>query len=155
MIFIPFCQLDDISIHGSDHQKFLESFPQKIVPPHIDTFLSNIQMFFNSMHLPSKNDPLSDKTASYSDSSQQVLSPISEDSTEACFVDGMFNILNPLESDLQDQESSSLNISLTNLRKAGARRCGFKNLPIMNSTSEDLSSSISFFLLLYSYQLPN
>ena len=137
LLFHPFRNLQDISSNGSYHQKFLECFPHKIVPPHMNTFLANIQMFYNSIHLPAKDDPLSDLTTAYSNSTTPVEPEVTDE--EDCFVDGFFNVCNPLEDDLQDSESSELNICLSNLRKAGARRCGFQNIPTMNPSSESLS----------------
>ena len=129
LLYHPFHKVEDITINGSYHQKFLELFPYKTLPPEIDSILSNVQMFYNSMHLPPKEDPLVDNTVPFKGSTQDtfqndVNNDVPEDDN---LVDVFFNIFNPLDSAQDTGESTEPTLCLLNLRKAGARQCGFNN----------------------------
>ena len=137
ILYHPFRSLSDLTVDGSYHQKFITLFPTKYLPPHIETVLDNVQMFYNSMHLPAREDPLSETTVPFSSTSTSAShTPDEEDDPDDTFLEGLFGFLDPSTI----QGPSDPKYSLFGLRKAGARHCGFEHLPTHFPTSSDTSS---------------
>lgn len=144
LLFFPFRSIQDMMIDGSFHKRFLHTYPRGMLPHRTLSILSNVQMFYNSMKLPAKDDPLSEVTTPFkptTGSSQQPdMTP--EDDAEGAF-DVMLEILAANHTPTLPPDPSSLHsISLDSMRKEGARGCGFHNLPSMNSTTSVFNDTL-------------
>jgi len=54
----PFRTLEDLTVEGSFHKKFKRLHQEFKVPAPVRERLANVQMFYNSMRLPAREDPL-------------------------------------------------------------------------------------------------
>jgi hypothetical protein len=143
ILYHPFRVAEDLCINGSYHQKFLAIFPNKCLPPHIDSVLNNIQMYYNSMRLPSRDDPLKETTAPFSTCPSGLSADDGmDDDFDDTFAEGIFEFFND-GINPQPTESTNPSFSLFNLRKAGARRCGFENLPCMKPAGPASLTAVS------------
>jgi PIF1-like helicase/Ulp1 protease family, C-terminal catalytic domain/Helitron helicase-like domain at N-terminus len=140
VLYHPFRSSADLTLDGSYHKKFLQLFPhQDMVPSQIATILQNIQMFYNSMRLPAIEDPLLHSTSPFSETmhTPHADDNSSDTSSDSCF-DSILDLASLHYNEFPDTDSN--HITLLNLRKAGARHCGFDNLPLMNEQSFNLPS---------------
>ena len=130
LLYHPFRIIDDLTLDESFHKKFKYVY-QSGIPPDIEEVLENVQMFYNSMRLPAREDPIRDSTIPFKprDKSSQNQEEAEEDDED--FFDGIFDVLFPgqeREQQLQD-DNCQLKMSLDKIRGAGGRRCGFSHLP--------------------------
>ena len=137
ILYHPFRSSSDLTVDGSYHLKFITLFPTRYLPPHIESVLNNVQMFYNSLRLPAREDPLAETTVPFSSSTtSQSHTPDEEDDPDDTFLDGLFGFLDPSTI----QHPSNPQYSLFQLKKSGARHCGFENLPTHFPTSSDTST---------------
>ncbi len=127
VLYHPFRTLQDLTVDGSFHKKFKRLFHNG-VPHHITEVLSNVQMFYNSMRLPAKEDPLRHCTTPFESSNNDDNNHDSDGEDDDNFFDGMFDVLNPPSSP-PIQQQDSVQMTLKAIRKDGARGCGFYDLP--------------------------
>jgi hypothetical protein len=129
ILFYPFRKWTDLVISGSYHKRFLQVFPQGRLPIEAYKILSNVQLYYDSLRLPARDDPISSCTTPFrgpgEDCCEKDESDIEDD--ESDFTD-LFGLLST-PSHADDNSSSFLKLSLLPLRKQGARGCGFQNLP--------------------------
>ena len=121
----PFRTLSDLTINGSFHEKFIQVYGNGQMPHRLQRILGNIQMFYNSMRLPAKDDPLLSRTQPFKGDTGEGKEENGEEE-EDNFFDGVFEFL-------QCSNSTPMNnadeVGLTAMRKEGGRKCGFSNLP--------------------------
>ncbi|CAB9528287.1 DNA helicase [Seminavis robusta] len=101
-------------------------------------------MFYNSVRMPAKEDPLRYCTESFQGpKSNRQDSQEEEEDDDDNFFDGVFNLLSSEHKQLTGAISTNApaKLSLNNLRKAGARGCGFNNLPSIAECTPSLSDS--------------
>jgi hypothetical protein len=140
VLFHPFRSLQDVTIQGSFHKKFLHLFPHpQSLPQRMHKMLFNIQLFYNGMKLPAKEDPLTFHTVPFS--SPEVPSPSKATIPESgpSTLDHILDLFaaaypEPPSNSSSSQDPDIPNISLHALRAQGARRCGFSHLPTMHTT---------------------
>ncbi|CAB9528243.1 hypothetical protein SEMRO_2179_G317910.1 [Seminavis robusta] len=128
VLYHPFRSLDDITIDGSFHKMFKRVYHTG-VPCHIRELLSNVQMFYNSVRMLPKEDPILNCTERFhSPGSTDLQDQDSDAEDDDNFFDGVFDLLSPQRQQQAQASNSGVvqgNISLQNLRKAGARGCCF------------------------------
>lgn len=145
VLFHPFRTVADITIDGSFHRKFVDLYPFKQrVPLHIQNILTNVQMYYDSLRLPAREDPLRAQTTCFRNTE---MPPLADDDMEEdnydCDVDG--NIFQTFFLDNQPcqplaAEHPLTSLSLTSLRTAGHRGCGYQNLPSFAGVTPTLPS---------------
>jgi PIF1-like helicase/Helitron helicase-like domain at N-terminus len=129
-LYHPFRKIEDITFDGSFHKKFLQIFPKQTFPSHIESLLTNVQMFYNTMRLPPRDDPVTENTTPFKGHNDDMSDDESVAEDDDNFFDSAFDILNAGNPSVNAESTPPTNISLTNLRKSGARGCGFYNLPL-------------------------
>ena len=129
VLYVPFRSIEDITISGSFHKKFRSLFHNG-VPNEIQDMLSNIQLFYNSMRLPPRDDPLHDSTAPFAAPTADKGDETEEEDDDN-FFDGIFDVLGGSNQHATQNNGNNSNsrLSLQTLRKEGRRGCGFYDLP--------------------------
>lgn len=134
----PLRNISNICVDGSFHKKF-KTIYHNGVPSKIRELLSNVQMFYNSMRLPAREDPLNNKTTPFSTPKDDKRDEEEDQETDnGTFFDGIFDLLDGNKTDSQYasiEVSSNVKqaISLASIRKEGARGCGFLNFPTQSA----------------------
>ncbi|CAB9504395.1 helicase PIF1 [Seminavis robusta] len=138
VLYHPFRTLQDLTIDGSFHKMFTRLYHDG-VPDHIRELLSNVQMFYNSVRMPAKEDPLKHCTEQFEAPNSNH--PVSEEEEEDDdnFFDGVFNLMSPQPTITSNE--LQMKVSLNNLRRAGGRGCGFNNLPQTDECTSFLRDS--------------
>ena len=142
ILFIPFRTKDDLTVEGSFWKGFKRRFHNG-VKPHIRNFLNNIQLFYNSMRMPALDDPLRDMTDAYQSPFPAEHENESEDDEDEEYFDGMLGVL-AHQSKPPRQSNHTGDLSFTALRRAGARNCGFLNMPSLMDVNTPFPSSEPF-----------
>jgi AAA domain len=139
ILFYPFRHIDDLTTRNSYFLKFRSVFHDGM-PTRVKHILSNVQMFYNSMRMPPKIDPVFDATVPFTDKKTSPDEPHDheeeDDSDE--FLQTMFSgLLQPITP---PPTNGIDNLSLERLKADGARGCAYKHLPkaIDISSTEDL-----------------
>lgn len=87
------------------------------------------------MRLPPRDDPLQETTTPFvASNSAQVQQNNTDEEVDETFFDGIFGLFQEVTSyENSDPSTGFTTYTLSNLRKPGARSCGFDNLPTMAS----------------------
>ena len=130
ILFHPFRQRTDLTTNGSYFKKFRTLY-RGSVPQRIRNILTNVQMFYNSMRMPPKDDPLFKTTTAYNPPKTCDDCTKEEEEDDGNFFDGMFDVLqHSTNQPPSPQQSNGVKgYDLTAIRKDGARGCGFYDLP--------------------------
>ena len=73
-------------------------FPHRVLPSNIDKVLTNVQMFYDNMHLPSRDDPLGETIMPLCTTEQTGQTPCDSDieyDMDDTFPTGIFGLLDP------------------------------------------------------------
>ena len=123
----PFRCLDDLTVNGSFHGMFVQLWSNGRMPHQLQGILEHVQMFYNSMRLPAKDDPLRSRTIPFrgdpSDAEQ-----CKEEEDDDNYFDGVFELMHQSHDDDAGSDGGA-GINLISMRKEGGRKCGFDNLP--------------------------
>lgn len=128
VLFKPFRTVEDLRADGSYHKMFRRVYHNG-VPERVSEILGNAQMFYNSMRLPAKEDPLFDGTTPFRSPDKNGLEDEDEEDTEDNFFDGVFTMMAGQTATADNAREEVHGISLGPIRKQGGRGCGFDNLP--------------------------
>lgn len=121
----------DLTLDGSCHKMFKHHW-RRGVPSPIKSFLSNVQIFHNSMRLPAREDPLRATAFPFSSPDSPNEEQEEEEEDDGAFFDGIFDVLS-LGTQASFSSGSEPPMSLTSIHRDGGRACGFENLPPLDS----------------------
>ena len=130
VLFHPFRELSDLTIRNSYFLKFRNVY-KGYVPCDVRNILTNVQMFYNSMRMPPKDDPLFKTTVKYTPPYSDKSDEKEEEEDDGTFFDGMFNVgtAAPQQTTTHQPQIPPSGYDLTAIRKDGGRGCGFFDLP--------------------------
>jgi hypothetical protein len=157
ILFHPFRRIEDITVDGSYYKKFIALYGRNhggALSPRIKNILSNVQMFYNSMRMPPRKDPIFEETTVFKseldNGNGQCEDAEAEEDEE--FVSGMFHLLSATSKESQpsnsEEEDNPVSYSLNNIRGNGARGCGFHDLPAEVRLKNDSVSENKPFILI-------
>ena len=125
-LFRPFRTAEDLTVDGSYHKMFKRVYHDGI-PARVSRILSNVQMFYNSMRLPAKEDPLYDRTVPFKTQGRGRDDEEEEEEDEDNYFEGVFAMSS--DGGTEKRGEGGMALSLKHIRKEGGRGCGFFDLP--------------------------
>jgi PIF1-like helicase len=142
ILFHHFRTLDDLMNDGSYHKRLLELYPKGKLPTEACKILNNAQMYYDSLRLPARDDPITCCTTPFQGPQQEWCEDDDSDNdNEDDFTDlfGLLTAGQPILNHADNQSSSIIALSLLSLRKQGGKGCGFMNLPSLFTSVPALS----------------
>ena len=129
ILFEPFRRVEDLTVKGSFLLGFKRRYKRSLPKTRMRDILNNVQLFYNSMRMPGLDDPLCELAKQYQwEESPTQKDEEEEEEIEDNFFDGIFGTVNSAEQENQTEENTE-GLSLRELRRKGARGCGFYHLP--------------------------
>jgi hypothetical protein len=97
VLFHPFRNLADITIEGSYHKRFMQVFPRGVVPATALQILGNVQMYYDTLRLPARDDPITSCTKPFHAPGEMSCPDLSEteDEEESDDFTDLFGLLTP------------------------------------------------------------
>jgi hypothetical protein len=117
----------------------MQVFPRGNLPVEVCKILSNVQMYYDSLRLPARDDPINSCTTPFLGPGEVDYEDDSEnEDAEEDFTD-LFNLLVPPQTAFETPAPSSM-------RKQGSKGCGFQNLPSFSNSTPAIHILPSSFI---------
>jgi len=103
----PFRTLEDLTVEGSFHKKFKRLYRKFKVPEPVRDRLANVQMFYNSMRMPAREDPLQFCTKPFKCPNSVVHDDNdSDDDEDGNFFDEIFHLMSQTQQRQPDADDT-------------------------------------------------